>query len=102
MKIGYRINGKTVSRREFFRKKRVGGAGAPMLNRAYEKPLESLAAGCHPSQVKEFNAHLASAGIQGATYKPDGTLEFSSRNARREVCRLRGLIDQDAGYGDAQ
>jgi hypothetical protein len=102
MKIGYRINGKVVSRKEFMRKKRTGGSGAPMMNRAYEKPLKSVSAGCHSTQVAEFNAHLERAGIQGARYSSDGTLEFTSRRARNEVCRLRGLIDQDASYGDAQ
>ena len=100
MKIGYKINGKSVTRAEFMRGRKKVKPGAPMINHAYAKPLVGIAAGCHPDQVQEFNADLERAGIQGARYLPDGRVEYSARSARRAHARFRGLVDLDGGYGD--
>lgn len=74
----------------------------PRIARGYgsASPLESLGAGCHPSQVEEFNAAYRKGGIVGAYHKPDGTCVFESRKARNQVLKSRGMIDQDGGYGD--
>jgi len=63
-------------------------------------PWKSQSCGCHPSQVKEFNEDMKRAGIQCAHMHNDGTLECTSRKARRQVMELRELHDRDAGYGD--
>lgn len=69
----------------------------PMVNRAYEvKPLLCRSSACHRDQVAEFNAK-ATAGVH---YRDDGNVEYSSRRARREEFKRRGLFDADAGYGD--
>ena len=64
------------------------------------RPWISQAAGCHRNQVTEFNGILQDKGIRNARYRPDGALECTTRAARNEVLRARGLRDQDAGYGD--
>ena len=64
------------------------------------RPWKSQSAGCHPSQHKEWNQQLKEHGIAGAEYQPDGTLECSSRKARRDVLKSRGFHDKDGGYGD--
>ena len=64
------------------------------------KPWISQSAGCHPSQVKEFNRQLKEHGIRLAEYQSDGTLKCTSRKARSAVLKSRELFDRDAGYGD--
>ena len=64
------------------------------------KPWKSQSAGCHPSQTKEWNEQLKRHGVKCAEYKPDGTLECTSRKARNQVLKSRNLRDRDAGYGD--
>jgi hypothetical protein len=65
----------------------------------YTVGLESMAAGCHSGQVKEFNEMYKSAGVIGAYHKPDGVCVFESNRARNEVLKIRGLYDRDGGYG---
>ena len=38
--------------------------------------------------------------IQGVKVRDNGQLEITSRRGRRELLRVRGLVDADAGYGD--
>ena len=64
------------------------------------RPWKSQSAGCHPSQSKSFNEQLREHGIAGAEYQPDGSLECTSRKARRDVLKSRDMIDRDGGYGD--
>jgi hypothetical protein len=63
--------------------------------------VESVAAGCHSSQVAEFSENARKAGVTGVDFKPDGTAVFTSRGARKKYCEFRGICDKDAGYGDA-
>jgi len=100
MKLGYKINGKKVSRKEFLRRK--GRLGIPMISRAYlsGKPHVSTAMGVPASQVKEFNDMYQEAGITSAYHRPDGSLVEETRQARNDVMKLRRFRDQDAGYGD--
>lgn len=60
----------------------------------------SISAGCHPKQAKEFNELAKSAGISGVYYNKRGECEFSSRGARREWNKFRGMRDNDGGYRD--
>ncbi len=64
------------------------------------KPWTSQACGCHPTQVTQFNEDMKRHGIKCAHMNRDGTLECTSRKARRDVMKMRGLFDKDAGYGD--
>jgi len=101
MKVVYKWNGKTISQAEFRKRKPMRrGSGAPMVSKSYARPLESVGLACSKRQVGEFNALYADAGISGAYHRPDGTCVFESRRARNDVLRLRGVRDNDAGYGD--
>lgn len=103
MKIGpYKWNGKVVTRKQFLRKKVKGAAGVPRIARgaSQSRPLRSIGLGVHPSQVDEFNAFYAGAGITGAFHDRDGTCVLESRQARNRVLQLRNMRDNDAGYGD--
>lgn len=75
---------------------------SPLVNLAYSaaKPLRSLALGCHPQQIAEFNQLYAKHGITGAHHDASGDCLLESRQARNEVMKLRNLRDNDAGYGD--
>ncbi len=101
MKIGYKINGKKVTREQFLKKK-VGGRGVAMISRTYQdhKPLISEGLGCLPNQVPEMREHIRAAGIQGVHVRDNGSLEITSRRGRRELLRYRGLVDADGCYGD--
>jgi hypothetical protein len=99
MKVAYRINGKTVSRKEFTRKRAKSG-GVPMVGSASAWPMKSdIALRCHPDQVQEFNAIYAQRGITGARHLPNGACEITCNNARNQVLRAWQLKDNDAGYG---
>lgn len=62
--------------------------------------VESVGAGCHPSQVEEFNEDARKAGLMGVEFMPNGNVRFSSRRARARYLRHMGLYDRDAGYSD--
>lgn len=66
---------------------------------AYSTPRESVAAGCHSNQVKDFNEFYKERGISGAYHREDGTLLVDSNGAMNAVLEARGLYDRDAGYG---
>jgi hypothetical protein len=97
-----RLNGKEVTPAEFHRDGPIGGAGVPMGTMAYNtaKPLVSEGVGCMKAQVPEMREAIREHGIVGANVKDNGQIEFTSRRARKETLRMRGLIDQDAGYSD--
>lgn len=102
MAVTFRINGQLMTRREFIRRKARRGSskpGSPMFTGAYRNGLASIALGCNPSQVEDFNRELAEHG-KTSRYRPDGTLMLASRAERNELMRARGLHDNDAGYGD--
>ncbi len=67
---------------------------------AYNSGLVSVAAGCHSSQVPEFRERARAAGITGVEFLPDGCVKFGDPGARRDYLRLRGMRDNDGGYGD--
>lgn len=83
----------------------VGVQLSQSRTRAYdwEKPLVSHAVAVQPSQVKEFNAGVAAEGIRGVHYRPDGQVEFSSKQAmQRELKRRSRNLETPLvhfGYG---
>lgn len=95
------LNGREVTAKEFHRR-RVGGGGIAMVSRAYQdhKPLISEGLGCMRGQVDEMRDELRQHNIRGVRVLDTGQLEITSRQGRRELCRLRSLRDADGGYGD--
>lgn len=101
--ITYYVNGKEVTREEF----RAGSKsdwlqGASMSASTYSEhdPLISEGVGCMKSQVPELRAEIRKHGIVGAQVKDNGQVVFTSRRARKELLRVRGLIDNEGSYGD--
>lgn len=64
------------------------------------KPLESLGASVHPSQVVEMNQLAKQHGLTGLRYRDDGMALFTSREHRAKYLKLNGLIDKSGGYKD--
>jgi len=100
----YKINGKEVTKEEW---DAAAGAGfepgeAPLGTVAYSEssPLLSDGLGCMKEQVGEMRREIKRRNIQGVRCLDNGQLEITSRRGRREVCRMRGLHDNDGGYGD--
>ena len=101
--IAYYINGKEVTRDQFM-------AGArrdwlqrpPMVANTYTEhdPLISDGVGCMKSQVPEMREVIRKHNIQGAQVLPNGQIRFTSRRARKELLRVRGLCDNEGSYGD--
>jgi RecJ-like exonuclease len=98
-----KLDGQVVTQEEFDAAIPSKPFEVPMATMAYDssRPLINKSAGCHPTQVKQFNEDLSKAGIVGARYRTDGSVEYASRAARKAHARFRGLVDFDGGYGDA-
>lgn len=76
--------------------------GVPMIAATYTEhsPLMSDGLGCMRSQVPELRETIRKHGIQGAEVTNSGQVRFTSRRARKELLKVRGLVDNDGGYGD--
>lgn len=104
MKIKYRVNGKQVTKKQL-RKKFKGKeflesrAFVPNTYREHD-PLISEGIGCMKKQVPEMREVIRRHNIKGVKVRDSGQLEITSRRGRRELLRVRGLADADAGYGD--
>jgi len=101
--VSYVLNGKKVSRDEFCAgARRDWLAGPPMTANTYTEhnPLISDGCGVMKSQVGETREAIARHGIRGAAVLDNGQIRFTSRRARKEFLRMRGLVDNDAGYSD--
>ena len=101
--VKYKINGQEVTKEEWDARKGVGlKGGVPMGTVAYraDKPLLSDGLGCMKSQVPEMRQAIKQNGIRGVYVKDNGQLEITSRRGRRDLLRMRGLHDGDAGYSD--
>jgi len=104
MKIKYKKNGEEVTREEFV----ASGGNEDFLTHAFHTantyrqhdPLVSDSIGCMKHQVPEMRRVIREHGIQGATVRDNGQVEFTSRRARRDLLRVRGARDHDAMYGD--
>ena len=97
-----KLNGKDVTPAEFHRDGPVGGIGVPMGTMAYNsaKPLVSEGVGCMKAQVPEMREAIREHGIVGAHIRDSGQIEFTSRKARKQVMKMRGLHDNEGGFGD--
>jgi hypothetical protein len=63
-------------------------------------PLISDGCGVMKAQVPETREAIQKHGIQGAAVLDNGQIRFTSRRARRDFLRMRGLVDNDGSYGD--
>ena len=103
--IKWKINGKTVTKREWDSQKRSEfefDGTCPMGTVAYSDslPLKSDSLGCMKSQVPEMRENIRKRNIRGVRVLDSGQLEITSRQGRKELCEMRGLHDQDGGYSD--
>lgn len=99
----YTLNGKPVTREEFLKGANNDFLKAPaMVSDTYSEhdPLKSDGLGCMKSQVPELRSVIKKHNIQGVQVKNDGQLEITSRRGRKELLAVRGLVDNEAGYGD--
>lgn len=102
-KTVYTLNGKEVTREEFNSgAKRDWLDGPPMTAHTYEAhaPLVSDGLGCMKGQVPELRETIRRHNIQGVAVKDNGQLEITSRRGRKELLRVRGLVDNEGGYSD--
>lgn len=63
-------------------------------------PLISEGCGVMRSQVKETRELIRRHNVQGAAVHDNGQIRFTSRRARKEFLAMRGLVDNEASYGD--
>ena len=99
----YVVNGKEVTREEFLRKPKKDWLSGPFMTaHTYRDhdPLLSDGMGVMKSQVKEMREAIRRRNIKGVTVRDSGQLEITSRQGRKEVLRMRGFVDNEAGYGD--
>ena len=102
-KVVYKINGKVVSREEFVKDVNPDWLKSPAkVNNTYTEhdPLISDGCGVMKSQVPETREAIRYHGIQGAQVMNNGQIRFTSRRARKEFLRMRGLVDNDGSFGD--
>jgi hypothetical protein len=77
-----------------------GGSAIGTVPSCY--PMVSSAAGVHPGQIKEHQAHLKAMGCGHVEHTKDGDLVFNDRTQRRRVCEALGLFDRNGGFSDPQ
>lgn len=63
-------------------------------------PLISEGCGVMKAQVGETREMIRQHNIQGAAVHDNGQIRFTSRRARKEFLARRGLVDNEASYGD--
>ena len=99
----YLINGREVTAEEFRAGAKSDWLEAPPMTantyRAHD-PLVSDGLGCLKAQVPELRETIRQHNIQGVVVKDSGQLEITSRRGRKELLAVRGLVDNEASYGD--
>jgi hypothetical protein len=104
-KIVHKYKGKEVSEAELdllVPRKADWLSAPPMVAKTYTEhdPWISDGCGVMKSQVDEARSDIKKHNIQGAAVLPDGRIRCTSKRARNEWLRHRGLHDMDGGYGD--
>lgn len=100
-----KYNGRTVTKEELDKllpPKKDWLEAPPMAADTYSEhdPLISEGCGVMKSQVKEARDAIRQHGIVGVAVHDNGQMRFTSRRARKEWLRVRGLNDNDGSYGD--
>lgn len=103
--VVYKLNGKAVTKQqldELVPPKPDWLTSPPMVSNTYTEhnPLISEGCGVHRSQVGETRELIRQHGIRGAAVTDGGQIQFTSRRARKEFLRMRGMADLDGMYGD--
>jgi hypothetical protein len=104
--IAYRINGKTVTKKQWNKRKGVGldlsKKETPLGTVAYSEssPLVSEGLGRLPHQVKEYRESIRKERIHGVRVLNSGAVEITSRSGRNQLMKMLGKHDLDGGYGD--
>lgn len=103
--IVYKYNGRPVTKEELDQlmpAKPNWLDAPPMAANTYSEhdPLISEGCGVMKAQVGEARAAIKQHGIVGAQVLDSGQVRFTSRRARKEFLRMRGLNDNDGSYGD--
>lgn len=91
-----RLNGKTITSTAV----QMVDTGFHAIPAPGNWPMVSDAMSTHPKDAQAFNQVAASAGITGVYYDSNGDCHLSDRKARRQWMQVRGLRDNDGGYGD--
>jgi exopolysaccharide biosynthesis protein len=102
-KVVQKYNGKVVSKAELdelMPRKKLEGPAMTANTYSEHDPLISEGCGVMKSQVKETRAILEAHKIPGVAVLNSGQMRFTSRRARKEWLKVRGLHDQDGGYSD--
>lgn len=103
IRVKYQISGKEVSKEQFVEGAREDWLEQPPMSantyRAHD-PLVSDGIGCLKHQVPEMRKVIKQHNIQGVNVRDNGQLEITSRRGRKELLKVRGLADADAGYSD--
>jgi hypothetical protein len=101
-----KYNGRTVTQEELDRllpPKENWLDGAPMVANTYTEhdPWISDGCGVMKSQIAEARDDIKKHNMQGVSVLPDGRVRATSRRARNEWLKHRGLHDIDGGFNDA-
>ena len=106
-KVIFKINGKTVTRKEFQRHRMPKAGielkpGDRLAGSAFtaSQPWKSISCGCHSSEVREMNEAMRNYGVVGAEFDHTGALTATSRQGRAKALEFLGAADKDGGYGD--
>lgn len=100
-----KYNGRTVTKDELDKvlpPKKDWLEAPPMVADTYSEhdPLISEGCGVMKAQVGEAREMIRRHNIQGAAVHDNGQIRFTSRRARKEFLAMRGLVDNEASYGD--
>lgn len=104
-KIIRKYNGMEVSKGEldtYMPPKKDWLDGPAMSANTYTEhdPLISEGCGVMKAQVGDAREMIRRHNIQGAAVHDNGQIRFTSRRARKEFLAMRGLVDNEASYGD--
>lgn len=104
-RIVSKYNGRVVTKEELDKllpPKKDWLEAPPMVADTYSEhdPLISEGCGVMKAQVGEAREMIRRHNIQGAAVHDNGQIRFTSRRARKEFLAMRGLVDNEASYGD--
>lgn len=81
------------------RKDRRGKRGGRMAGYRSLLPQESLALGCHPTQVRERRRLTKRLGLSGIEHRDDGTVYTTDEKQRDILARYLGMENRTGSLG---